>query len=336
MPSKYYYHLPLSKSPSFQLLAKHLSLAGWSPTRLKWRAQFSEANCLFDINTAEHLEYKHLLADLVQKHCPTVMPNTYRINDVNWPQVLNEITEKWYTNNNLSTQQTEKPIWILKPSLLNNGQFIHIFQNTNEIERHYLSTNRLGGEHVLQQYLSHPHLLQGPKLGHKYSVRLFVVITNYAGCFVYPDGYFNIALRPYPGSDFHDLQPHLTNEHLSHETANVVQIPTFQYELFKPFYPKMKDILLQVFTALEKEHPHAFQPAHIQTLSLFGFDFMMDDEERVWLLEANHGPCFPVAEDHPLQQTLYHPFWQAVLQDFVFPIAQKNKKPRYSYFDKIT
>ncbi|MGL5741476.1 MAG: hypothetical protein ACRCXC_02450 [Legionella sp.] len=34
--------------------------------------------------------------------------------------------------------------WILKPSMLNNGQHIHLFHDLNAIEAHFLSSQRMG------------------------------------------------------------------------------------------------------------------------------------------------------------------------------------------------
>ncbi len=44
---------------------------------------------------------------------------------------------------------------------------------------------------------------------------MFVVMTNYAGAFLYPEGYLNVAQNPYQQDDYSDLRSHLTNEHLA-------------------------------------------------------------------------------------------------------------------------
>lgn len=328
----YYFHLDTTESPTCHQLAQHLSQAGWKPTRMRWRAHFTEANLHFNEKAAASLEQKHLLADMVNRHCPQIMPPTYAINDSNWPAVLNQIANRHYPR---SVDEIASLKWILKPALLNNGQHIHIFERLSDIERFYLSSRRLGGEHVIQQYLAEPHLLQGPKLGHKYSLRMFVVLASSKGAFLYPDGYFNIALHPYPGNAFQDLKPHLTNEHLSHDELNVVQIPTCRYSLFKPFYPQIKNMLSGIMQALSKEHPLLFQQPSPASMAIFGFDFMVDAEERLWLLEANHGPCFPIKNEHPLQQSLYTPFWQALLQEFVFPMVNNETAHKGLVFEKI-
>jgi hypothetical protein len=327
--TSYRFCLDPFQSPTYENLSRHLQAQAWHLRRFNCRTHFNEQNFQFNSAAAECLEFKHLLAQLITHYCPNIMPMTFCINDQNWPTVLNQLINKFNQDNLM---------WILKPSTLNNGQHIKIFQQLSQVEQHYLSSNRLGGEHVLQHYLTRPHLLKGPEQGHKYSIRMFVVLTNYAGAYLYPQGYFNIALKPYQHNEFFDLRPHLTNEHLSEDKINVVQISTQRYELFTTFYPQIKSIFSQTLSALKQRHPLAFVCAKKRTLAIIGFDFMLDTDERVWLLEANHGPCFPTDPEHALQKNLYHDFWQAFITSFAFPIARKQAVDtiRYELFEAIT
>lgn len=302
------FYLNALKSPTYYKVVEFLALRGWKPTPYKWRAHFSEDHFDFSIEISQCLEFKHLLSDFIQNYCPQVMPLTYSINDQNAFEILEKIKNK-------------NRIWILKPSLQNNGQNIKIFENLNEVKKHYSHCDRLGGEHVLQEYILNPHLLQGPKAGHKYSLRLFVVMTNNSDAYLYPQGYFNVALNPYQVDDFQDQRSHLTNEHLQGHSLNVVQISTSQYPVFKEFYPQIKRILDAIAKALEQH----YSPQKERRLALFGFDFMVDSAMKVWLLEANHGPCFPIDPNHPLQKKVYEPFWHALIESFILPIGYNSQ-----------
>lgn len=291
--------LEQSQSPTFYNLHKYLQQRGWRYTRFNCLAAFGERNFQFDQTAAETLEFKHLLAQLVNQYCPQIMPETYCINDQNWPLVLSQIADN--------------TVWILKPSLLNNGQEIKLFQQVSQLEQHYLHTNRLGGEHVLQRYITQPHLLKG----HKYSIRMFVIATNDRGIQLYPYGYFNVALQPYEANNFKDLRPHLTNEHLDDKGANVLQIPTEKFDFFPTLFPQINTIVSEIMQALQKQYPQAFICQKQANLAIFGFDFMVDASLRLWLLEANHGPCFPISDEHPLQKYLYYDFWQGFIDKYV-------------------
>ena len=320
-----------SQSPTYYNLSKYLQEQGWVSTRFNWLANFSEKNFQFDEIAALQLEYKHLLAQLVNEYCPDVMPETYLIDDDHWLLVLKNLTDNYYSDNHHTVDDIENLRWILKPSKLNNGQHIKIFQNIHDIERHYLSSNRLGGEHVLQRYIVKPHLLKG----HKYSIRMFVIVTNNRGVYLYPQGYINVSLTPYEPMNFNNLNIHLTNEHLKEDEGNVVQIPTQRLEVFHLFYPQIKSILSTLFNALQKKQPQAFTDSKKPTFAIYGFDFMVNENMRVWLLEANHGPCFPIEDDHPLQPYLYRDFWKAFINDFVLPVVKKQKRAQSQLFEKI-
>lgn len=300
-----------AKSPTSLNLAAHLQRQGWRQTRFQWRAHFSDQHLQFPPAVAEQLESKHLLAELCQQYCPGLMPVTYTIHDHNWQVVLNQV-------------QSEHPTdchWILKPSLLNNGQHIKIFQDVEAIQRHYQTNQRMGGEHVLQHYLRASHLIEGPKQQqHKYSIRQFVVMANFKDYYLHPLGYFNVAKHPYQPGNYQDLRSHLTNEHLCELDANVIQIPTDQFTYMPQLAVQISQQISAVMTAMKTKFPAAFAATDEPRIALLGFDFMVDAELRTWLIEVNHGPCFPTTDDHPLQRYLYEDFWQAVIQRFVMPI----------------
>jgi hypothetical protein len=314
--SSYRYLFQTAKSPTYFLLAKHLQAQGWQARSWPFKAHLSERHFDFEPAAAEQLEAKHLLAQLMQHS--QWLPETYAINDVNWPRVLHAIADKYYRQGALDS--LDEVTWILKPSLLNNGQNIKLFKELSAIEAHYLSSQRLGGEHVLQRYLSQPALLRG----HKYSMRMFVVLSQQQGAYLYPQGYLNVALEPYQANDFSSLSPHLTNEHLNDEAgANVVQIPSHRLAYFPLFYQQIQCIVKDTILALQAQYPKLFHHKNPAAFALFGFDFMADVHNRVWLLEANHGPCFPIQAEHPLQAPLYDGFWSAFIQDFVEPMLGK-------------
>jgi len=297
-------------------LSKSLLQRGWESSRFAWQADFNHKHLDFNEEAAQCLEFKHSLAKLVHQNCPQCMMTTYDINDDNWPEIVHQLAKEYYQNHDEQANLQ----WILKPSLLNNGQHIRIFQRLSDIERHFSQHNRLGGEHVLQRYINKPQLLRDDR---KYSIRLFMVLTNYTGAFLYHQGYFNVALHPYTAADFNDLRPHLTNEHLSHEEANVIQIPANRFAHFSELFSQITILTRDVVNALRLHYPEAFRDDKRRQFALFGVDAMVDSTGRAWLLEFNHGPCFPVDENHPLQKHVYNDFWKEVVDNFVIPIGRQ-------------
>lgn len=330
--------LRAAQSPTYYNLCHFLQELGWKSTRFNCLSHFNETHFQYNARITERLEFKHLLAELVAPCCPEVMPQSYPINDENWALILNHIAQKHYQQDGVLLDKMDSMAWILKPALLNNGQHIKIFEKLSQIEHHFLSANRLGGEHVLQSYVMNPYLLKGPREGHKFSIRMFVVLTHLGDAYLYPQGYFNISLQPYSHTDFSDMRPHLTNEHLQENARNVIQIPTEQYDFFKPYYPQIKDTVSKVMRGLKALYSKEFTLESQPKLAIFGFDFMIDNAERLWLLEANNAPCFPISKDHPLQERVYAPFWRAFIDKFVLPIATKKcpGSVQYAPFENLT
>jgi hypothetical protein len=279
-----------SSSPGLIQLSRYLLDAGWVKSQNPSKAHLTDSH--LECPQLIHLEYKHLLHEL----CSSNMPWGIYVDDFNWHQQIKKLP-------------FEGP-WILKPSMLNNGQHIHLFENIEALILHYQQNKRMGGPHLLQSYIQYPHLLKGPEKGHKYSIRMFMVMHHHQA-YLYPHGYFNIALTAYDAFDFSLKKAHLTNEHLDGSSRNVIQIPTHQYALFKPFFPQ----ILSICQNVSRTFYQAFRLS--DKLAFLGIDFLVCAQEKVWLLEINHGPCFPTLEQHPLYFSLYHDFWQSVVSELL-------------------
>lgn len=308
--SKHSFHFSANDSPTQYNLAKILCGLGYTQTSTPGNAAFNDENLRLNSAYTEQLEHKHLLARLISAYCPEIMPPTYPINDDNFAKVLEGLVKDNQTG------------WILKPALLNNGTGIKLFVTLEQVYEHYASSHRYGGEHVLQRYVCRPHLLNG----HKYTFRMFSLITNQQQAFFYPKGYFNVCRQAYLANDFSQLSSHLTNEHLNQgNVPNNWQIPTDHCPNFENILKKMKSSITEVITSLNKNfYMNCKKNNKKIAFSFFGFDFLLDENLKLWLLEVNHGPCFPKESLHPLQQPLYQDFWAAVIEEFVLPIMENS------------
>lgn len=312
-------------------IARQLIARGWQETLQASEAAFGDQHLTLNDEISKNLEYKHLLARLVKKHCPQVMPLTYEINDENYAEVFARIRYENY----LSPQTHKSPAlkWILKPSMLNNGDHIHLFNNIDELKKHYSSAQRLGQEHVVQAYLTDPDLIDG----RKYTFRIAAVLTNYAGVFLYQQGYVNISGYPFTlEDDFKNRKVHITNYVLDGEFANIEQRPTQSMQNFADVFAQMKAQVKCVIKGLLKEYPAYLAPSKHKIFEIFGFDFILDRNGKLWLLEINQGPDAPTFEENKLDEILWHVFWRDITEDFVLPIAQNTQPIRnYQNFTQI-
>jgi tubulin--tyrosine ligase len=299
------FHFESTLLPTQFNVALQLENKGW--VRSAQKAFFSDKNLSIEEGFSTLFEYKHLLGEFITANCPHIAPRTFTINETNIQEVYFNICS-----------HSQAFAWILKPSLLNNGEGIKLLKKPVELIEHYKQNKRYSGPHVIQEYIHPPHLLNG----HKYSLRMFVVLTNEKKVYLYRDGYFNICREPYDAADLTKRQTHMTNEHLSTDNQpNNYQIPTEQCETFSPVYDDIKKILKQLFDKFNQANRKTAFLNDMPSFVLFGVDFMLDENLRTFLLEINHGPCFPTSSQHPLYETLYTPFWEAITNQFVLPIA---------------
>jgi tubulin--tyrosine ligase len=314
-------------------IARRLLSLGWESVPRESEASFSDRHLSLNDEITLNLEYKHLLADLTQRYCPAIMPITYCVNDDNYSEVFSKMIYQHYMPQGNYAPNIKGLKWILKPSTLNNGDFIKLFNNVEELKKYYSQSNRLGGNHVVQQYLPNPALIDG----RKYTFRMPVVFTNYVGIFLYRQGYINISAHPFDLEDgFVDRKVHITNYVLDGEFSHIEQRSTQKLANFAEIYSQMVTIVTAVTKALLKIAPGYLKPQATKIFEVFGFDFILDQQGKVWLLEINQGPDAPTFEDNVLSGILWDNFWTDIMEDFVLPIAlQQSPKNNYQNFSQL-
>lgn len=313
-------------------ISQRLLSLGWEKSNNASSALFTDKNLILNDEISKNLEYKHLLAALVSRHCKGYMPLTYCINDSNYPEVFAKIIYENYLANGQYQKNIQGLKWILKPSTLNNGDEIRLFNNIEELKKHYASANRLGGEHVVQQYIAEPDLIDK----RKYTFRLPVILTNYAGVFAYQEGYINISAYPFDLEDnFVNRKSHLTNYVLDGDLAHIEQRSTNSLDDFSRSYEQMSSIVTCVIKALVKIAPDYLKPNKLKIFEIFGFDFIKDRKGKIWLLEINQGPDAPTFEDNVLDKILWDNFWKDIVEDFVLPIALDKPTKEYKHFRQL-
>ena len=255
---------------------------------------FKNDNLLSD-NSLSVFEHKHRLHAWLQKNKLNISPKTVILDELTLHKTLNA----------LSTSHQVGP-WILKPALLNNGHGIRLFYDLAEVAAYFQQNDRYSGLYVLQAYLANPMLWQK----RKFSLRMFVVLSH-KRLYIHSEGYLNVCKTPYCLDDLTNLNAHLTNEHLCLNGANNnEQMSTSDWPRFHEFMPEIKRQCEHVFLPFVLE-----QSLAKNTFGILGVDFMLDDKKRLWLLEVNHGPCFPTNNTHPLYESLYEPLWDKVVEE---------------------
>lgn len=137
-------------------------------------------------------------------------------------------------------------------------------------------------------------------------MRIWAFATSNQDFFFHEVGYLRTSSAEYT-MDNSDAYTHLTNNCLQlknkdtygiHEEGNTLSFPQFQafldesfpelgLDVGEHFLARMKDLAIDCFLSAKQ----ALNPSKRRNgFELFGFDFMIDEDFRTWLIEANTNP----------------------------------------------
>jgi len=275
---------------------------------IRWRSAIPFKHMMPGCHIVNHISNEHImtiksklcaaLRDVCDRHGNSVHPHTY-------------IHEELLANAELAQEVYSKPgMWIIKPAMGSSGRGISIADNGVELER-AMEELRSGSETmVVQSYIARPFLLQK----HKFDIRVYLLIAsvNPLVCF-YHDGYLRVNAEPYDPSNTSNSFAHITNFHVAvkHPDYDAAKDRVGTMDIrwnFKEFVDhidhikhgsggqallgemraKMKDILGGVMGKMQC----ALNPQD-GCFALLGVDFLLDADERVWLIEFTKNPALP-------------------------------------------
>ncbi|KAL4426888.1 hypothetical protein ABPG74_008812 [Tetrahymena malaccensis] len=217
---------------------------------------------------------------------------------------FNEISKSNFKRCTLPEKHCSNNIWILKPDNMSQGKGIEIFQSLKAILS-FLHYKPAFSKWVIQKYIERPLLYNG----RKFDLRVWVLLTNKGELFVYKNGYLRTSSSKYSMQTFNEAV-HLTNWSLQkglpsyekHEQGNRLplkeglqyifdtQFSKYEVDYEKHIYPRMKDLIIDLVRSCEQE---MFKSKKLSNcFELYGFDFIIDEDLRVWLIEANKNPGF--------------------------------------------
>lgn len=190
-------------------------------------------------------------------------------------------------------------VWIVKPGGKSRGREIFLHSGLEEIKRR-ISVKQTW---IVQKYIENPLLIHN----RKFDIRQWVLISSFSPLTVwfYEDCYLRFSAEPYDICDFDNKFAHLTNNSVVKYSENFSESCEFagcmwacaQFREFinslcgKDVYsvsirPAIQEIVLSAIQSVQKSvTPRA------NSFELLGFDLMIDQDLRPWLLEANTSPA---------------------------------------------
>ncbi|XP_076766764.1 tubulin monoglutamylase TTLL4 [Xylocopa sonorina] len=217
-----------------------------------------------------------------------------------------------------------KAKWIVKPPASARGTGIKVVHRWSQIPKKRAV--------VVQQYLSRPRLISGAK----FDLRLYVLVTSFnpLKIYIYPDGLVRFASVKY-NDDINYLSDrfmHLTNYSINktnstYTSNNCVDsctghkwaLRTLWSYLEKEqvdvaqLWANMKDIVVKTMIAGESSITsltRANTSSRYCCYELFGFDILLDENLKPWLLEVNISPS--LQSSSPLDTAIKGPLIKTV------------------------
>ena len=293
--SDLYSHNFLIKNPQ----PKKLAEMGFIPSLQK----------LFSYNNFEVIAYKdntYYYYDLMQQKFPydyTYMPKTY-----SFPKERSEILKK-FKNYKLS----QDDLWLLKPKKASLGRGIKIFRSLDD------TTN----DYILTKYISNPHLINNLK----YDFRVYVLISGLSPLkmYLYTDGLVRFTSEEYSLdlNKLDELYRHITNVAINKNkdtykkavNADTEEGSKWSLQVYKSYcehhgidfkkiWDQMADISIKSILAVRDLFLKTIKQNGTKDknhFKLFGYDFLVDENLKVFLIEVNSRPSLIMGDINDLK-----------------------------------
>ena len=158
---------------------------------------------------------------------------------------------------------------------------------------------------IIQKYVEQPLLINK----RKFDIRIWVLITHNLDCYMFREGYLRTSCKEYliELDDIDNIFVHLTNNAVQKfadnygqfEDGNQLSFDDFQRYIDKHYsesgvtvrdhlVPEMHNIIKKTLFSVRKKlnlenKKYCFE--------LFGYDFLIDVDFNLWLIEINTNPC---------------------------------------------
>ncbi|XP_052766867.1 tubulin--tyrosine ligase-like [Mya arenaria] len=250
---------------------------------------------------------------LVKYSYPKWLPQSFRILPKNIKQtsIRNSSTtlmkekpddrdELLATNVSLTQEEGSSVAWIAKVTAGAKGDGIKISDDVHTLLEYVDQQEKA---FVIQRYIRNPLLLQGKR---KFDIRCWVLLDAWYNVYLFREGVMRTSSEPYDPVDLTKVTSHLTNHCLQKdmsenfgrfEDGNEMFFEEFNRFLMEQhgtsleasILPQIKDIVKKCFHIVkEKINTNGLGYVCFQ---LFGFDFLVDDNMKVWLVEINGAPA---------------------------------------------
>lgn len=212
-----------------------------------------------------------------------------------WQDTMRKLVEQYKALCPQASIHAGRNVWIVKPGTNSKGSGVICMSTLPELLHHCdAMTNR-----IVQKYIERPLLLFG---GRKFDIRQWVLVTSVAPLkvFLFSECYLRLCNDVYDLGDLENRQSHISNWQVNKHGQNaidgsVASLHMFEEELQKitgnsKFFeehlaPQMERIVMSTMRSAQTR----LVPRK-ECFELYGFDVMVDEDFKMWLLEVNLSP----------------------------------------------
>ncbi|XP_019335248.1 probable tubulin polyglutamylase TTLL2 isoform X2 [Alligator mississippiensis] len=192
------------------------------------------------------------------------------------------------------SQGRKSSYWICKPVNLSRGRGILIFQDIKDLIYDYVV--------IVQKYISNPLLISG----YKWDLRLYVCVTSFCPLtiYTYEEGLVRFATEKFDLSSLDNVYAHLTNTSINKfgpsykkDKVGIGRGCKWTFSKCRSYlrsigvddlllWQRINNIVTLTLLAITPSVPLTHN-----CFELFGFDILIDDKFKPWLLEVNCSPA---------------------------------------------
>ena len=279
--------------------------------KLNKNQKFNHFPCTYQIGLKDNMYlhfkfYKKLFPELYN-----FAPDTYIMpNDA-------EKFEKIYKKN-------KNILWIVKPVNMSRGRGVHLLKDMNELkELIKKSRDENAIPDLISRYLDKPHLINKKK----YDLRIYVLVASFSPLriYLYYNGLVRFATEDYQKGNYDNIYIHITNYSINKNNTNyksnqknnndienneenidIEEDDSSKWSLveYRNYFKKLglndkindiwkqiEDIIIKSLITVTKENCQEISINKNNSLfELYGYDILIDESFRAWLIEVNINP----------------------------------------------
>ena len=227
--------------------------------------------------------------------------------------------------------------WICKPADMSRGRGIFLFKNLSDLQ---YDCNA-----VVQRYISNPLLVSG----YKFDLRIYVVVTSFDPLciYIYEEGLSRFSTEKYDLNNLGNAYSHLTNTSINKYSPmynadkervgpgckwTLTQLRHYFHQSnIDDCYLWTRVTQLIIMTILIQAQQMEKSTGNFE---LYGFDIMVDDHLKPWLLEVNFSPA--LAEDCQIDVMVKKPMLHDIVDLLCFKEEDRYRTAEFNKYVKNT